>query len=113
MPLALHRGAPVVCAQCGKQTARRSRYCSDRCRNQNARQRVKTGEMDHDSQTDTNHPKKTSNINGLEARIPRSSLVNNAIQTEYFGGGRWKEVTSPDGVRCYATRLWGNSEGSP
>jgi hypothetical protein len=47
MPLALHRGAPVVCAQCGRTIARRSRqqqYCSDRCRNQNARQRVRIGE---------------------------------------------------------------------
>jgi hypothetical protein len=116
MPLALHRGAPVVCVQCGKQTARRSRqqrYCSDRCRNQNARLCVKTDKVGQDSQTVTNPPKKPSKINSSEAPFPRSSLVNNAVQTEYFGGGRWHEIISPDGVRCYVTRLWGNPEGSP
>jgi hypothetical protein len=37
----------------------------------------------------------------------RASLIRNAIQTEFFGGGKWREVVSPDGVRCHVTRLWG------
>jgi hypothetical protein len=110
MSLALHRGAPVICANCGKQTARRARqqkYCSDRCRNQNARQCVKIAGTGRDSQTDTNPPKKDKDISALPEAKSRSTLVNNAIQTEFFGGGRWREVISPDGVRCYVTRLWG------
>jgi len=35
--------------------------------------------------------------------------MRNAKQVEFFGGGRWREVVSPDGVRCYVTRLWGNA----
>ena len=37
----------------------------------------------------------------------RATLIRNAIQAEFFGGGKWREVVSPDGVRCYVTRLWG------
>jgi hypothetical protein len=37
----------------------------------------------------------------------RATLIRNAMQTEFFGGGKWREVVSPDGVRCYVTRLWG------
>lgn len=39
--------------------------------------------------------------------LPRSDLIRNAQQAEFFGGGQWREVTSPDGVRCCVTRLWG------
>jgi hypothetical protein len=31
-------------------------------------------------------------------------------RAEYFGGGKWHEIISPDGVRCYVTRLWGKIE---
>jgi hypothetical protein len=37
----------------------------------------------------------------------RATLIRNAIQTEFFGGSKWREVVSPDGVRCHVTRLWG------
>jgi hypothetical protein len=63
--------------------------------------------MAADSQNPTNHPKKTSKINNSQGRFSRSSLVNNATRAEYFGGGQWREIISPDGVRCYVTRLWG------
>ena len=36
-----------------------------------------------------------------------AKLIRNAIQTEHFGGGSWREVVSPDSVVCYVTRLWG------
>jgi hypothetical protein len=38
----------------------------------------------------------------------RATLIRNAVQTEFFGGGQWREVVSPDGVRSYVTRLWGD-----
>lgn len=37
----------------------------------------------------------------------RSVLIRNARQAEFFGGGRWREAVSPDGVACCVTRLWG------
>jgi hypothetical protein len=37
----------------------------------------------------------------------RNRLVHNALQTEYFGGGAWQMVVSPDGVACYVNRMWG------
>jgi hypothetical protein len=36
----------------------------------------------------------------------RSDLIRNAQRAEFFGGGQWREVISPDGVRCFVTRLW-------
>jgi hypothetical protein len=46
-------------------------------------------------------------IGHKDDRLPRSLLIRNAEGTEFYGGGQWQEVTSPDGVRCYVTRLWG------
>jgi hypothetical protein len=43
----------------------------------------------------------------LSAKRTRAELLRNAIRTEFFGGGKWREVVNPDGVRCYVTRLWG------
>ncbi len=40
-------------------------------------------------------------------RSERSNLIRNAKQTEFFGGGEWRTVVSPDGVLCHVTRLWG------
>jgi hypothetical protein len=37
----------------------------------------------------------------------RSALIRNAQHTEYFGGGEWRKVESPDGVVCYVNRMWG------
>jgi hypothetical protein len=42
-----------------------------------------------------------------EDRLRRSDLIRNAEHAEFYGGGQWREVVSPDGVRCYVTRLWG------
>ncbi len=44
-------------------------------------------------------------------RLPRSVLIRNAKQTEFYGGGQWREVISPDGVRTFVTRLWGKDPG--
>jgi hypothetical protein len=45
---------------------------------------------------------------GPEPKMPsRSRLINNANHNEFFGGGQWRGVVSPDGVTCYVTRLWG------
>jgi hypothetical protein len=41
-----------------------------------------------------------------EAPKSRSRLINNAIQTEFFGGGHWQRVVSTDGVVTDVTRLW-------
>jgi hypothetical protein len=58
----------------------------------------------------TTPPKLVSDFNKLpdpKNRSLRATLRRNAIQSEYFGGGKWREVISPDGVRCYVTQLWG------
>ena len=51
--------------------------------------------------------KRAKNGHARPDRIPRSKLIRNAQQAEFFGGGQWREVVSPDGVRCFVTRLWG------
>jgi hypothetical protein len=67
--------------------------------------------MAHHSQTGE-RPSKSVDSMGIKIghkddRLPRSLLIRNAEQTEFFGGGQWREVVSPDGVRCFVTRLWG------
>jgi hypothetical protein len=47
-------------------------------------------------------------INDTDDRPRHSDLIKNAQQAEFFGGGQWREVVSPDGVRCFVTRLWGD-----
>ena len=49
--------------------------------------------------------KNDSNYSKLEGPISRSGLIPNAVPTEYFGGDKWREVISPDGVCCHVTRL--------
>jgi hypothetical protein len=44
-------------------------------------------------------------IDHADDRLRRSDLIRNAQQVEFFGGGQWREVVSPDGVRCYVTDL--------
>jgi hypothetical protein len=50
-------------------------------------------------------PKKTNAANEMQGEKSRSRLIKNAIQTEFFGGGRWERVVSPDGVVTDVTRL--------
>jgi hypothetical protein len=53
-------------------------------------------------------PKTPDFIDSKQAPKPdRATLIRNAMQAEFFGGGKWREVISPDGVRCCVTRLWG------
>ena len=54
---------------------------------------------------DLNRPLKGDRPSPIGAA--RSNLTRNAMHTEFFGGGRWREVVSPDGIVCYVTRLWG------
>jgi hypothetical protein len=45
-----------------------------------------------------------------ETRLPdRKTLIRNAIETEFFGGGEWRVADNPDpnGARCHVTRIWG------
>jgi hypothetical protein len=48
-----------------------------------------------------------------ESGSARATSIRNANQTEYFGGGSWREVVSPDGVVCYVSRLWGKKPEQP
>jgi hypothetical protein len=59
--------------------------------------------------SDVKLPSKSADFIGpkMPLRPDRASLIRNAIQTEFFGGGKWRELVSPDGVRCHVTRLWG------
>jgi hypothetical protein len=49
---------------------------------------------------------------GPDRKLSRDELIRNARHNEYFGGGEWREVVSPDGVRCLVTRLWGKEPKS-
>ena len=84
--LALHRDQDVVCASCGRTVTRKSRqqrYCSIRCK-ENA----------------------VGALEKLQAPELQSRLINNAAQIEFFGGGHWQQVVSPDGVVTDVARLW-------
>ncbi len=108
-PLALHRDAPVICANpaCGRRVKRRSRrqkYCSDRCRQMTGHYTVKPV-LGGDTRNDRNPPKKVNVSNVLHGTKSRSDLIRNAVQTELFAGREWERVVSPDGVVALVTRL--------
>jgi hypothetical protein len=116
--LALHRDDPVTCATCGrkvKRMSRRQRYCSARCQNK-ARWRDRTTRMARSARCTRTPPKNANELNKLQPPKSRSRLINNAVHTEFFGGGKWERMTSPDGVVTDVTRLWptrSNSGGDP
>jgi hypothetical protein len=106
--LALRRDQPVTCATCGrtvKRKSRRQRCCSARCQNK-ARWRHRTTRMARSARCTRNLPKNPNAASDLLGQKSRSRLINNAIQTEFFGGGKWERVVSPDGVVTDVTRLW-------
>ena len=59
-----------------------------------------------DTRVPANPPKKAHVSNELQAPESQSRLINNAAQIEFFGGGHWQQVVSPDGVATHVTRLW-------
>jgi hypothetical protein len=89
MPIAqaARRDAPVLCAGCGRSTARKSRhqrFCSPRCRN-NGRGRVRKGRLGGDTRLPADPHKSGNGINGLQAPKQRPSLPINLL-----GGGSWR-----------------------
>jgi hypothetical protein len=106
--LALHRDQDVVCASCGRTVTRKSRqqrYCSIRCK-EKRRGRVRKAFLGVDTRATANPPKKAHVSNELQAPESQSRLINNAAQIEFFGGGHWQQVVSPDGIATHVTRLW-------
>jgi len=61
----------------------------------------------HHPQNGERPPKSVDSTGHTDDRLRRSDLLRNAQQVEFFGGGQWREVVSPHGVRCFVTRLWG------
>ncbi len=107
--LALHRHAPVICANpaCGRRVKRRSRrqkYCSDRCRQMTGHYAVKPV-LGGDTRNDRNPPKKVNVSNVLHGAKSRSYLIRNAVQTELFADREWERVVSPDGVVVFVAPL--------
>ena len=107
--LALHRDAPVICANptCGRRVKRRSRrqkYCSSRC-GQMARHYTVKPVLGRDAPDDRNPPKKVKVSNGLQAAKSKSDLIRNAVQTEFIAGHHWERVVSPDGIVAFVTQL--------
>ncbi len=107
--LALHRDAPVICANptCGRRVKRRSRrqkYCSSRC-GQMARHYAVKPALGGDTQDDPNPPKKVNVSNVVHAAKSKSDLIRNAVQTEFIAGHQWERVVSPDGVVAFVAQL--------
>lgn len=107
--LALHREAPVICANptCGRRVKRRSRrqkYCSDRCR-QVAHHYAAKSALGEDTRDDRN-PRRNINVsNVMPTAKSETDLIRNALQTELFAGREWERVVSPDGVEAFVTQL--------
>ncbi len=107
--LALHRDAPVICANptCGRRVKRRSRrqrYCSDRC-GQMARHYAVQPVLGGDTRDDRNTPKNANVPKVLHKVKSKSDLIRNAVQTELFADRKWERVVSPDGVVAFVTQL--------
>jgi hypothetical protein len=107
--LALHRNAPVICANptCDRRVKRRSRrqkYCSGRC-GQMARHYAVKPVLGGDTRDDRNPLKKANVSNSLHGAKSKSGLIRNAVQTEFFAGHQWERVVSPDGVVAFRTQL--------
>jgi hypothetical protein len=119
MSRALRRDAPVVCASCGREVARRARqqrFCSDRCKERGrARCRKKTAvhalklePRYPPSGASANLPKKASNFNGMQKEKSRSSphiLAPAQVAAVEIFGGAWHEATSSDGVAIQTRRV--------
>jgi hypothetical protein len=115
----VRRDAPVVCASCGREVARRARqqrFCSDRCkergrtrcRKKRAVHALKIEPRHPPSDAPTNPPKKASKFNGVQRAKSRSSprilAPAQVVVVEVFGGA-WNEVTSSDGVAIQTRRI--------
>jgi len=119
MSRALRRDAPVVCASCGREIARRARqqrFCSDRCK-ERGRTRCRKKTAVHalkieprypSSGAPTDPPKKASNFNAVQRAKSRPSLhilaPAQVVAVEVFGGV-WHESTSSDGVAIQTRRI--------
>jgi hypothetical protein len=100
------RDAPVRCPVCDKRVQRRARqqtYCSRKCR-QRAHYDKSVAEGRKDTRLPTNPPQKSCNFSELQATKTGSSLriygPAGVIEREVFGRFQWREIVSPDGIRC-------------
>jgi len=102
-----HRDAPVRCAGCGREVARRARrqlFCSQRCRQRAHRtgKPIKIAPRYHPSGGATNPLEKDSKYNALQwAKTLSSHRVlapAHVLACEVFGGHGWRHATSTGGV---------------
>jgi hypothetical protein len=116
---ALRRDAPVVCASCGREVARRARqqrFCSDRCK-ERGRTRCRKKTDVHASKNEprysssgapTNPLKKTSGFNGLQRAKSLSShhifAPAQVLAVEVFGR-TWEHAISSDGIAIQTSRI--------
>jgi hypothetical protein len=108
-----HRDAPVRCAGCGREVARRARqqlYCSQRCRQRAHRavKPIKIGPRYHPSGGATSHPKKDSKFKALQWAKTRSSrrifASADVLAVEVFDRA-WTPAVSAGGVAVEVGRL--------
>ena len=108
--LATRRDQLVVCANCGRGVARKSRhqiFCSARCRQhaaycENVRRGAFAGGVSTDTALPTKPPKKPNGFNGLQrAKSGSTGRIcgpAGVIEQEVFARWNWRAVTSADGV---------------
>jgi hypothetical protein len=110
-PLTSRRDAPVICAGCGRQVARRARqqrFCSARCQ-EKARTRVRKTVLGRDTRAPRNPPKKHKQFKALQrAKMLSSTRIwgpADVIDAEVWGGREWQPAISGGGVEIEVGRL--------
>jgi hypothetical protein len=104
-------GNALVCSNCGvaltpKRASRRQRYCSYKCRDEARRARnfaisatTRRGGPLIPRPVQNNSVRSSTCEGSFHNRASDIVALRAAIEVEIFGGRKWREVVSPDGVR--------------
>jgi hypothetical protein len=114
-PKTCRRDAPVTCAGCGREVARRARqqrFCSARCK-EKARTRVRKAFLTGDTGASSQPYKKDREFKALQRAKTLSShrilAPEQVLAIEVFGGRVWQHATSRDGVVVEIGRIRGRA----
>jgi len=100
---------PVICDNCGREVvrqARQQRFCSAGCKEAaRGRRRSRKALLTRDTGAPSHPPKKLNGFSALEGPESRSSLVQTAVEVEFFGGRTWRPAVSSGGVAGEVARI--------
>jgi hypothetical protein len=107
--LARQRNTPLTCAACGQvveRKARQQKFCSERCRMRGRYFASKPESKSLSGLPCQNHSTKPpKNINEIKGNSQGIFGPRCAVAVEIIDAHEWREVVSPNGVRCQVATL--------